>query len=121
VAARIIYASLQWLPIVAVLGFARRHLHHDSPARRYLTTAVFPVYILHQTVIIISAHALKPAHIAPVVEAFLLIGITAVSCLLGYELIRRIPVLRPLFGLTFTEVVPRSPVAAPRGAAPAPG
>jgi glucans biosynthesis protein C len=96
---RIVYAALQWLPIVAVLGFARRHLRHDSPARAYLTAAVFPVYILHQTIIVICAHALKPADLDPRLEGPLLIAVTLVACFAGYELIRRVPLLRPLFGL----------------------
>jgi len=95
----IVYGTEQWLAILAVLGFARRHLSSDSPARRYLTTAIFPVYILHQTVIVICAHALKPAHLYPPVEGFLLVLVTAAACLLGYEVIRRIALLRPLFGL----------------------
>jgi hypothetical protein len=96
---RAAYAAEQWLAIVAALGFARRHLNHDSAARRYLTTAIFPVYILHQTVIVIAAHTLKPVGLPPATEAVLLALVTAATCLLGYEAIRRAGVLRPLFGL----------------------
>jgi glucans biosynthesis protein C len=98
-AMRGIYGAEQWLAIAAVLGFARRHLCFDSPARRYLTTAIFPVYILHQTVIVIVAHSLKPAHLYPPVEALLLVMVTVSSCFLGYEAIRRLRPLQPLFGL----------------------
>jgi glucans biosynthesis protein C len=94
-----VYGSEQWLAILAVLGFARRHLTKDSAARRYLTTAIFPVYILHQTIIVICAHALKPAHLYPPVEGLLLVLVTGASSFLGYEVIRRIAPLRPLFGL----------------------
>ncbi len=64
---RLLYSTQQWLSIVTVMcsRFRARHLAFDSPARRYLTTAIFPVYILHQTVIIICAHTLKPAHCIP--------------------------------------------------------
>src|SRR3546814_9138564 len=58
----------QWTAIVAVLGFARRLAPGDSPALRYLTAAVFPIYILHQTAIVVFAHNLKPLTIAPIVE-----------------------------------------------------
>jgi glucan biosynthesis protein C len=102
---RIAYVAEQWLAIVAILGFAHRHLVHDSAARRYLTTAIFPVYILHQTVIIIWAHALKPAHLNPLVEGPLLILVTASASLLGYEVIRRVWLLRPLFGLALQTTV----------------
>jgi hypothetical protein len=99
---RLLYGAEQWLAIVAVLGFARRHLNRDNAARRYLTTAIFPVYILHQTVIVVVAHSLKPAHLYPSVEALMLMLVTAASCFLGYELIRRVRPLQPLFGLALT-------------------
>jgi len=94
-----VFSAQIWLAIVAVLGFARRHLNRDSAARRYLTTAVFPVYILHQTVIVVAAHALQPARLDLRLEGVLLVLVTAALCFLGYEAIRRVPVLRPLFGL----------------------
>jgi hypothetical protein len=97
--ARAIYGAEQWLAIAAVVGFAHRHLTHDSAARRYLTTAIFPVYILHQTVIVVVAHALKPSNLYPPVEGVVLVLVTVATCFLGYEAIRRVRLLRPLFGL----------------------
>lgn len=97
------YALLSWSAILAACGFARRHLDSDGPARRYLTPAIFPVYILHQTLIVTLAHALKPLHIQPGLEGLLLIVLTTVSSFGGYELVRRIAVLRPLFGLAPAE------------------
>ncbi len=96
---RSVYGAEQWLAIAAVLGFARRHLNRDVPARRYLTTAIFPVYILHQTVIIVTAHVFKAANLYAPVEALMLALLTVSVCFLGYEAIRRIGPLRPLFGL----------------------
>lgn len=96
---QVVYGVEQWSAIVAVLGFARRHLVHDSAARRYLTTAIFPVYILHQTIIVVCAHALQPSNLNPAVEGPLLVLVTAAVSFLGYDLIRRIRWLRPLFGL----------------------
>ena len=96
---RVVYGTEQWLAIAAVVGFAHRHLTHDGAARRYLTTAIFPVYILHQTVIVVTAHAVKPSHFYPPVEGVLLVLITVAVCFLGYEAIRRVPLLRPVFGL----------------------
>jgi peptidoglycan/LPS O-acetylase OafA/YrhL len=100
---RIVYGAEQWLAIVAVLGFARRHLNRDNAARRYLTAAVFPVYILHQTVIIVFAHALKDVGLDPATEGALLVLVTGALCFLGYEIVRRSGVLRPLFGLARLE------------------
>ena len=96
---RCVYALCAWSAIVAACGFARRHLDRDGPARRYLTDAVFPVYIAHQTLIVVMAHAFKPLDLAPGVEALLLMVLTATGSFALYEAVRRMRWVRPLFGL----------------------
>ncbi|HEY2682788.1 MAG TPA: acyltransferase family protein [Steroidobacteraceae bacterium] len=111
---RVVYGAEQWLAIAAALGFAHRHLNRDNAARRYLTTAIFPVYILHQTVIVVVAHSLKPAHLYPPIEALMLVAVTTAGCFLGYEIIRRVRPLQPLFGLAWQGA--RLPRLSPRRA-----
>jgi len=95
----VIYSLCQWSAIGAACGFAHRHLDFDSPKRRYLTQAVFPLYILHQTFIVVFAYLLKPAALMPGIEALVLIVLT-LTCSFGmFEIVRRIPLLQPLFGL----------------------
>ncbi len=98
-AQRAIYALNQWAAIVAVLGFARSFAPGDGPARRYLTQAVFPFYIVHQSAIVVMAYHLKPLALEPAFEGPLLIVATFATCFASYELIRRVAWLRPLFGL----------------------
>lgn len=95
-----VYGLDQWCWIVAMLGFARRHLsQRDGPARRYLVEAVFCWYLVHQTAIILAAHWLKPLALPAGPEAMLIIAITALSCAVAYEIARRVGWLRPLFGI----------------------
>ena len=101
-----LWGVMEWAAITAILGYARSWNPKDSPLLRYLTIAVFPFYILHQTVIVVLAHSLKPLHIAPALEGPLLIAVTFMACLLGYETIRRVAWLRPLFGLKREPVLP---------------
>jgi hypothetical protein len=93
------YGCYQWLCMVAVLGFARRWLNTDSRARRYLTNAIFPYYIVHQTAIIMIAHALQSSGLSAGAEAAIVIGGTAITCIVTFEIVRRVAWLRPLFGL----------------------
>jgi glucans biosynthesis protein C len=95
------YALMQWAAILAVLGWARHLLGslRDTPARAYLTDAVFCYYIVHQTIIIGVADALRPLALQPAVEGPLLMLITAAGCAASYEIARRLPLLRPLFGI----------------------
>ncbi|HYG25456.1 MAG TPA: acyltransferase family protein, partial [Caulobacteraceae bacterium] len=46
---RLVYAVDQWCAIAAALGFGARHLNRGSERLTYLTLAVFPFYIVHQT------------------------------------------------------------------------
>ena len=99
-AMRALNAGKQWLPIVAALGWGRQLLsERDSPTLRWLTLAVFPFYIVHQTATVIAGHLLAPLQLPLAVEAGLLVAITALACLLGAWLAMRVPVLRPWMGL----------------------
>jgi hypothetical protein len=115
--AEIAYGCYQWLCMIAVLGFARRWLVADSPARRYLTDAIFPCYIVHQTAIIMIAHELHGRDLPAWLEASIVISGTLAACVVTYEIVRRIAVLRPLFGLRVAAFEPKVPV--PPAARPA--
>ncbi|WP_426102726.1 acyltransferase family protein [Massilia sp. TSP1-1-2] len=105
-AMRVVYMLCAWSAIMAACGFAQRHLNRDNASRVYLTEAVFPVYILHQTLIVSIAHLIKPAKVAPGPEALILIVLTITISFGVFELVRRVGWLRPFFGLG-------RPVAAP--------
>ena len=93
---RVFYA---WSIIVTLLGLARRFANRPSPALTYLTAAIFPYYILHQTITLLVSYWFT-VHEAPVaIEATTIVVVTVLGCVLGYEVIRRVAVLRPLFGL----------------------
>ena len=86
--------------IFALLGFARRHLAGaDGPIRRILTEAIFPFYIIHQTLIVVTGFILKQTHVPLAVEATTILAVTIAGCWLTYVIVRAIPVLRPVFGM----------------------
>lgn len=94
--ARIYYA---WAAILALLGLARRYLSGDGPVRRYLTEAIFPYYILHQTITVLTGYWIAPMGLNVWLEFALLAGVTIAGCAIGFEIVRRIPLLRPVMGL----------------------
>jgi glucans biosynthesis protein C len=96
---RVAFAALQWSAIVAALGFAHRHWNRDHRWRARVTEAVFPVYLLHQTVIILLAWGLRRFDLAPEVEAAVLITGTLLACVAGYAAATRLGPLRPWLGL----------------------
>ena len=98
-AAHAVVAVLQWHALVAAFGCARRHLNRDSAWRTRLNEAVFPVYVLHQTILLIAAWTVWPLGWPPLVEGPVLVAITLLLSWAGYAAIRRILALRPWFGL----------------------
>ncbi len=94
---RVVYA---WSIIMILLGAAQTHLNKPSPYLSYFTKAVFPYYILHQTIIVVAGVWLSGFALGATAEFLLLLVITAGGCALMYEVfIRRIFFLKPLFGV----------------------
>lgn len=95
---RVFYA---WASIVALLGLAQRYLDRPGRALIYLNQAIFPYYILHQTLIIAIGYLLLAYELPAWAEAGLVTLGTIAGCGVLYEVIRRVAFLRPLFGLTY--------------------
>lgn len=95
-----LYALDQWATICTILGFGSKHLRNaDGPVLRYLTDAVFPCYLAHQTILVIAAYVLKPYELDLWFEAPLLMLVTLGGSLAIYEIVKRIDIIRPLWGL----------------------
>jgi glucan biosynthesis protein C len=109
---RAVWALFQWSVIAAILGFTRGMVFRDTATLRYLREAVFPVYILHQTITVVVAHNLQPLDLPVAVEGPLLVLATFGLSFAGFEIVRRVRWLRPLFGLK---------ASPPSAAAPAEG
>jgi peptidoglycan/LPS O-acetylase OafA/YrhL len=89
-----------WCAIVAAIGFAHRYLKNaDGPVRHLLTQAIFPFYLIHQTIIVVAGHYIDDLGLTLWIEAPLLIGATALGCWLFFDLGRRVPALRVWIGL----------------------
>ncbi|MFD2176197.1 acyltransferase family protein [Veronia pacifica] len=89
-----------WFSIVALLSLAQRWLNKPSKTLSYMTEAIFPWYILHQTLIVMIGFWLTRQGLSVYVESSILIVLTFISCFLINEYcIRRWNWIRPLFGL----------------------
>lgn len=88
-----------WCAIVALIGLADRFCNRDYPRRAMLTEAVFPFYIIHQTIIVVTGWYLLRFALPAGAEFLILLGATVAGCWLFYLVGREIPALRPLIGL----------------------
>jgi len=89
-----------WSWILALFGFAAKHFNKNSKILSYSNEAVYPFYILHQTVMIVIAYFLIDLDWSLGLKASIMIlGTFGISGLLYEFLIRRWKYIRPLFGL----------------------
>ena len=76
-----------------------------GPVRRYLTEAIFPYYIAHQTIIVAAGFWLKQTGAQGELAFGVILLTTMFGCALTYEVARRVNWLRPLLGLKALPVV----------------
>ena len=89
-----------WFWLIAFFGLGMRYLNKSSKVLSYATTAVYPFYILHQTIIVIIAYYVVQWDIPLEFKLFLIVADSFMVILFMYEfLIRRFKVTRVLFGL----------------------
>jgi peptidoglycan/LPS O-acetylase OafA/YrhL len=89
-----------WLWIVAILGYGRQFLNVNNRVLRYANEAAYPFYILHQTVIVaIGFYVLKWGLPVPAAFTFIALASLVASLALYDLLVKRVGVLRLLFGM----------------------
>ena len=103
-----LYFINRYVWLFAVLGYGAYYLNRPSSYLTYANTAILPWYIFHQTLIIVVAMALRDLDLTMSLEAPLILLITCLGCYLGYELVRRVALLRFLFGLKVANAAPLS-------------
>jgi glucans biosynthesis protein C len=88
-----------WLALMTFLGYGRRYLSFCNPLLRWARDASYPIYILHQTVIIAIGYWVIQQPWNPWTKyAAVLLGTMAI-CVVLYEGIRRFNLTRLLFGM----------------------
>jgi glucans biosynthesis protein C len=89
--------------IFSVLAFGYKHLNHPGKALNYLSQAAYPIYILHMIFLYLGSFLIFRLDIDVRIQFVLVLLFTVTGCFIGYELIRRVNILRPLFGLKMKE------------------
>ena len=105
----VIYVN-RWAWIIVCFAWGHHTLNRPMRWLPYATQAVYPWYILHQTITIVAGYNLSKLELGPAIEPLLLLAITIGGCYVLYEyVIRRIAVLRPLFGVSYATRPPAMP------------
>ena len=86
--------------IFGLFGMGYKYLNQPGIALTYLSQAAYPVYIIHMFVLYAGALIIFPLEIPAMLKFVLVVVFTMSVCYLIYEfIIRRLGIMRPLFGL----------------------
>jgi len=88
-----------WMMLLAILGWSHALLNKPFRWLPWAKEAVYPWYVLHQSLIVLIAYWLVPLKLGGAMEASLVLAGTIAGCWGVFALVRRVRWLRPLFGL----------------------
>jgi glucan biosynthesis protein C len=96
----VITMTLAWCCLLTCLGFATQYLRFNNRVLVYLNESVYPLFILHLTVIAMLGHFVIPLNLSIIVKYLIITTLTIVICLTTYHLIiRPFNPMRWLFGV----------------------
>jgi len=96
---KVVIAAAMWLMLVGLMGLGRRYLDRTSRPLTYLSEGSYPVYILHQTVIAVMAFYLARWAAPHWALWVILLAASVMVTFALYEIVRRVGILRFLFGM----------------------
>ena len=89
-----------WSWILAIFGFASKYLNRKSKILYYCNEAVYPFYILHQTIMMVMAYYIMNLEWSLGLKAsIMVVGTFGFSWFIYEFFVRRWKFMRPLFGL----------------------
>jgi surface polysaccharide O-acyltransferase-like enzyme len=89
-----------WSIILTIIGFAKKHLNNSSTILNYLNQAVFPFFIIHQTIIVAIGYWIVQLKVSVLTKYLLLSCCSTIVIYVLYEyVIRRTKLTRFLYGM----------------------
>lgn len=96
-----------WSWILVLFAFAAQYLNKPSKYLQYANRAVYPFYILHQTITVIIGYYLMDQDWSFIVKgSIMVVGTFLISWFIYDLIILRIPMFHPLFGLKNRKKMP---------------
>lgn len=90
---------LSWIGILAIIGLGKRFLEFNNKFTKYFAPSVFPIYIFHQSIIVIIGFMAVRSISEPVLQYFIIMGTSFILTIMIYEIFRRLAITRLLFGI----------------------
>jgi peptidoglycan/LPS O-acetylase OafA/YrhL len=94
-----LYVLTGWTGVLALMGAGRHLFDRTNAFTACLGAASYPVYILHQAVLVAIAYYVVMLAIPPALQFLAIVIFSLLLTFACYEILRRIPVVRALFGI----------------------
>ncbi|WP_321504367.1 acyltransferase family protein [uncultured Methanoregula sp.] len=101
-----VYVLTGWTGVLALLGAGRHLLDVSNNFTAYLGAAAYPVYIIHEAILVAIAYYVVMLAIPPALQYLAIVIFSVLLTFACYEILRRIPVVRALFGIAGPEKKP---------------
>ncbi len=88
-----------WMGVLALMGWGSHLLEVSNPFTAYMSAASYPVYIIHQGVLVAIAYYVVMSALPPALQYAIILIASILLTFAIYEIVRRIPVVRALFGI----------------------
>ena len=85
--------------VFSILAFGRLYLNKPSRVLSYLSTGAYPIYIVHMIFLYLGSALLFKTGLNTSMQLILVTVFTFIGCLGTYEILRRIPGVKVLFGM----------------------
>lgn len=89
-----------WMVILAICGFAKKYFNVGSPTLNYLNKAVYPFYIIHQTIIVVLGYHIVQMPL-PILPKWIILTVLSTLAIFSiyHFIINRTRITRYLFGV----------------------
>jgi len=89
-----------WLTLIVILGYGNKLLNFPHKAINYMNEAAFPIYIIHQSILVVVGYYIVKLNVGIYPKFFMIMFLTLAASFLLYEfVIKRLAVTRMLFGI----------------------
>jgi peptidoglycan/LPS O-acetylase OafA/YrhL len=94
-----IYVLTGWTGVLALMGAGRHLFDNTNTLTAYVGAASYPVYIIHQAILVAIAYYVVMLKVPPALQFLAIVIFSLLLTFACYEILRRIPVVRGLFGI----------------------
>jgi surface polysaccharide O-acyltransferase-like enzyme len=96
---KFIHYCIYWITLLTILGYGNKFLNKNAKVLTYFNKAAFPVYILHQTILVIIGYYILKIINTGIIPYISIMVITFIITIIIYEIISKIKIMKIMFGI----------------------